>query len=226
MAADAKTNFLIKGFKDGLLISIKDNDWRSFKYDLLAHIDEQSTFFRGAKVALQVGSEPLSVSEISQLRGQLHDREVILWALISDDEHTKSTAKNLGLETSLPSKQVEQKVEPFDTEILGEDAIFLRKTLRSGYRVMNRGHVIILGDVNPGAEIIAGGSVIIWGRLRGVVHAGAEGDEQAVICALDLAPTQLRIAAIVSITPSRKGKPQPEIVSIQNGQLVAESWKV
>jgi septum site-determining protein MinC len=82
----------------------------------------------------------------------------------------------------------------------------------------------VIGDVNPGAEIVAGGDIVIWGHLRGVVHAGAEGDENAVVCALDLSPTQLRIAGEIAITPQRKGKALPEMVKIQNGQVVAEPW--
>jgi septum site-determining protein MinC len=72
--------------------------------------------------------------------------------------------------------------------------------------------------------VIATGNVVVWGRLRGVVHAGAEGDEQAVICALDLAPLQLRIAGQIAITPQRKGKLQPEMAHIKDGQVVAEVW--
>jgi septum site-determining protein MinC len=84
--------------------------------------------------------------------------------------------------------------------------------------------VVVVGDVNPGAEIIAGGSVVVWGRLRGVVHAGAGGNEQAVVCALDLQPTQLRIAAHIAVPPKRKGKPQPELARIRDGQVEAEAW--
>jgi septum site-determining protein MinC len=83
-----------------------------------------------------------------------------------------------------------------------------------------------MGDVNPGAEIIAGGDVIVWGRLRGLVHAGALGDETAVICALSLNPTQLRISDQIAISPNgSKHKPEPEKVSIRDGQIVAESWQ-
>jgi septum site-determining protein MinC len=78
--------------------------------------------------------------------------------------------------------------------------------------------------VNPGAEIVAGGSVVVWGRLRGVVHAGANGNESATVCALDMNPTQLRIASFISVTPLRKGKPQPEIARVKDGQVVAEPW--
>jgi septum site-determining protein MinC len=82
-----------------------------------------------------------------------------------------------------------------------------------------------MGDVNPGAEIVAEGNVIIWGRLRGMVHAGAKGNAKAVICALDLSPTQLRIAEEVSAPLVPQDHPRPEIVRInKDGQLQAELW--
>jgi septum site-determining protein MinC len=78
--------------------------------------------------------------------------------------------------------------------------------------------------VNAGAEIVAGGSVIVWGRLRGVVHAGAQGNEKAVVCAMELAPTQLRIAGEIAVSPKKQGKSQPEVACLKDGQLVAEPW--
>jgi septum site-determining protein MinC len=84
-----------------------------------------------------------------------------------------------------------------------------------------------LGDVNPGAEIVAEGNVIIWGRLRGMVHAGSKGNKSAVICALDLSPTQLRIADEVSAALKPQENPKPEIVRINSeGKLQAEFWSV
>jgi septum site-determining protein MinC len=82
----------------------------------------------------------------------------------------------------------------------------VERTLRSGFSVRHAGHVVVIGDVNAGAQVIAGGSVLVWGRMRGMVHAGADGNEKAVVCALDLSPTQLRIAGLIATTPQRKGK--------------------
>jgi septum site-determining protein MinC len=84
--------------------------------------------------------------------------------------------------------------------------------------------VVVIGDVNSGAEIVAGGSVIVWGRLRGVVHAGCHGDETAVVCALELAPMQLRIAGEIAISPKKQPRSQPEVARIQDGHLAAEPW--
>jgi septum site-determining protein MinC len=105
------------------------------------------------------------------------------------------------------------------------EAVFLQRTLRSGQSVRHPGHVVVLGDVNPGAEIVAGGHVLVWGRLRGVVHAGAAGDASATVAALDLAPTQLRIAGQIAVSPQRRGAVRPEVALIRDGQLVAEPWE-
>jgi hypothetical protein len=109
----------------------------------------------------------------------------------------------------------ERVVRPLDTNLSGESAVLVQRTLRSGFRLAHQGHVVVIGDVNPGAEIVAGGSIVVWGRLRGVVHAGANGNEDATICALDMNPTQLRIASFFSVTPQRKGKSQPEIARVK-----------
>jgi septum site-determining protein MinC len=109
--------------------------------------------------------------------------------------------------------------------------ILVHRTLRSGQRsgqvIQHPGHVVIIGDVNPGAEIIAGGDVIVWGKLRGIVHAGATGDDGAVVCALSLTPLQLRIGNHIARAPEgREGLSEwPEMASVQNGEIVAESWE-
>ena len=106
-------------------------------------------------------------------------------------------------------------------------ALFLRRTLRSGQSLQHDGPVCIIGDVNPGAEIIAGGDVIVWGSLRGVVHAGAGGDETAVVCALQLAPTLLRIGDIRARSPGYRpagGVVIPEIAQAVAGRIVVEPW--
>jgi septum site-determining protein MinC len=104
--------------------------------------------------------------------------------------------------------------------------LILRETIRSGRSVYHEGHIVVIGDVNPGAEIIAGGDVVVWGKLRGLVHAGAMGDTSAVICALELIPTQLRIADQIAISPhDQRRQATPEKVSMHNGRIVAEAWQ-
>ncbi len=220
----------IKGIKDGLLITLGEGEWTELEAALLAHVEEKAAFFQGARVAVDVGNHILHAAELGGLRDRLSSKGISLWAVLSNSPVTEQTAQVLGLATRISAPRPERTIRPLDTNLGGESAIFVRRTLRSGFKVSHRGHVVVLGDVNPGAEVIADGNVIVWGRLRGVVHAGAGGDEKAVVCALDMTPTQLRIAGLMAAPAPTKqsvfgrGKPEPEMAHIQNGQLVVESW--
>ena len=85
----------------------------------------------------------------------------------------------------------------FDKEIESSDTKFYRGSVRSGQRIEYEGSIVILGDVNDGAEIIAGDNVIVVGVLRGLAHAGAKGNKDAIIAAGKLDIVQVRIANIV-----------------------------
>jgi septum site-determining protein MinC len=82
------------------------------------------------------------------------------------------------------------------------EPLYLQTTLRSGTEVRHSGTIVIVGDINPGSSIIADGDILVWGRLRGVAHAGASGNQRCVILALQMEPTQLRIADIVARGPT------------------------
>jgi septum site-determining protein MinC len=221
------TPLAIKGIGDKLVVSVPEGEWASVLPDLMLALDERGDFFRGAKIALQLEDRELGATELADLRQELAEREISLWALFTTSESTQAAAANLGLEIeAAPARDRSEDDEiPFETDLLGDEAVLIERTLRSGQRLRHSGHVIVLGDVNPGAEIIAGGHILVWGRLRGTVHAGASGNEDATVCALDLMPTQLRIAGHIAVSPQRRSRPRPEAVSVRQGQLVAEPWE-
>ena len=217
----------IKGIKEGLLVTLGAGKWSELETQLLNNINEKQNFFQGARIALDVDNHELKAADIGALRDKLSEYGVVLWAVLSTSPITKETSKTFGLVTTINNPRTEMANEAalrFDTALAGENAVMVHKTMRSGFRVSHQGHVVVIGDVNPGAEIIASGSVVVWGWLRGVVHAGAEGNEKAVVCALRLEPTQLRIANLIAVTPKHKGKILPEIAYINNGQVIAEQW--
>jgi len=216
----------VKGIQDGLLITLPAGEWSIVTKQLLETVAAQDDFFRGARLTIQMEDRTLGAAELGSLRSALAEHEVTLWAILSTAEATQSAAADLGLSRDLETRHSEDDDIPVDTQLPGEEAVLLQRTLRSGHSVRHPGHVVVIGDVNPGAEIIAGGHVVVWGRLRGVVHAGAAGDESAMVCALDLAPTQLRIAGHITVSPSRRGKPKPERAFIRDDQLIAEPWQV
>ena len=222
-----ETNSLIqiKGLRDGLLVSLDDAPWETQLAALISQVDAQPSFFRGARLALDVASQILRVDDLVDLRDQLSERGIFLWAVISESPTTEQTSQLLGLATRI-SKPRPEEARTYAVDDLGEEtALFLERTLRSGTRIEFAGHVVVLGDVNPGAEIVAEGNVIIWGRLRGMVHAGSKGNREAVICALDFSPMQLRIADEASAAMAPQAPSKPQIARISgSGHLQAENW--
>ena len=214
----------IKGLRDGLLVSLDDAPWNEQLAALISQIDAQPSFFQGARLALDVASQILRVNDLVSLRDQLSERGIFLWAVISESPTTEQASQLLGLATRI-SKPRPEESRKFAVDDLGEEtALFLNRTLRSGTRIEFAGHVVVMGDVNPGAEIVAEGNVVVWGRLRGMVHAGAKGNRDAVICALDFSPTQLRIAEEASLVSQPRAQ-KPQVVRINSsGGLQAEDW--
>lgn len=100
-------------------------------------------------------------------------------------------------------------------------------TIRGGQSLHNVGNIVVVGDVNPGSELVASGDILVFGALRGVAHAGAQGDTGARVYALTLAATQLRIATYIAAdatahTPSTRIT--PEVACVNNGRITIASY--
>lgn len=106
-----------------------------------------------------------------------------------------------------------------------KQTVLIQRTLRSGQSIFYPGNVVVLGDVNPGAQVTATGDVIIVGALRGTVHAGAGGDEAAVVVAFRLEPTQLRIAHHVLRPPAGMVPAgHPEVARVRDGVISIKAF--
>lgn len=238
--ASAGPQVSVKGIREGLLITLGDAPYADLMSQLARELADKREFLQGSKIVLQVGERSLRRGQLAEIKALFEEHELTLWTVLTDRDETRAAARELGLATRLPgsrtdlegnalpqvgSEAAEGAVIP--TPVDGTTGgILLKETLRSGRSIYHEGSVTVIGDVNPGAEIIAAGDVIVWGRLRGLVHAGALGDESAVICALDLSPTQLRIGNQIAVPPDeRRTKPVPEQAFIRSGQIVAESWQ-
>jgi septum site-determining protein MinC len=114
-----------------------------------------------------------------------------------------------------------------DDIISQEQTILVQRTLRSGQRIFYPGNVVVLGDVNPGGEVIAGGNIIVMGTFRGIAHAGALGRIDAIVAALRLEPSQLRIAGYITRAPEGDYSTpyQPEIARVQDGIVIIEQYQ-
>lgn len=214
------SHFLIKGLKEGILITFTDPDLEHSLLALEAHIKTQSAFFNGAKVLLEFGGLELDVKKLSAVRKDLADAGITLTTVISENDKTKRSGELLGLEVN-PDPEAKK---PIGRAVRSDAPLWHSKTVRSGTKIEHAGNIIIIGDINPGAEVIATGSIIVWGKVKGFIHAGKNGDTAAFISALDLRPTQLRIAGLAATTPADDDKIEPETVKIVDGQLLAVSW--
>lgn len=147
---------------------------------------------------LDGADRPLTLPELQAIQAQLAAAQLELRAVESLEPLSLVPAAALGLATAL--------LEPAQAAAASEPAqraglSIHRGTLRAGDHLQVEGALLVLGDVNPGARVSAAGDVRIWGRLRGVAHAGCRGDGRARIVALQLRPLQLRIAEAVARGP-------------------------
>lgn len=108
------------------------------------------------------------------------------------------------------------------TEPAAPGTLYHVGTLRGGQALQHVGNIVVVGDVNPGAELVASGDIVVFGALRGVAHAGAQGDAAARVHAIELAPTQLRIATFIAADAGdRERTPiHPETACVQNDRIV------
>jgi septum site-determining protein MinC len=215
----------IKGTSEGLVITLGEGSLGAVLDEMDTRLGAKASFFVGGRVALRVSDRSLSSEQLQKIGSQLEAHGVTLWAVESEHPATCAAAEGLGLETSLHATARSSEPEP--EQIPREDltGLLIRRTLRSGQAIRHAGHVTLIGDLNPGAEIVAGGDIVVWGKLRGIAHAGAMGDEGAIICALELAPSQIRISSHVARPPERSRSPKtPEFASVQGDRIIVERW--
>ncbi len=215
----------IKGIRDGLLVSLPEGEWEQQSNALLTQIDDQQAFFRGARLALDVGAQVIRVNEMVDLRDRLSERNVSLWAVISESPMTETTAQLLGLATRVSKPRPEELPSLDALNIPEGTALYVQKTVRSGTRIEYPGPVVVLGDVNPGAEIVAEGSVLVWGHIRGAVHAGSAGNKEAIVCGLELAPMRLEIADLVLESSADEAVAGPSSAVVREEGIVIEPWQ-
>lgn len=223
----------IKGTRNGLLLTLEpETPFSDLLTALSERLAEAPGFFRGASLALDTTRRSLQRGERTQLEALLSYYQMSVAAqepptiTLPAPGVQENGQKALDDLEELSAAQVDQQTQNGQSVLREtDDTLFLRRTVRSGQAIHHASNVVVLGDVNPGAEIVAGGDIVVWGVLRGMVHAGYPDNEQSVVCSLFLAPVQLRIAHLLSRPPEGyEAQPRPEVAAIRNGQIVVEAW--
>lgn len=212
----------IKGGKDSLRVQIDDTaEWVAVIEALRDQLTRSSGFFSGARLVVEVGDRQMDDHQMAEILALMEQHGVRPESLAAATRESRAAARAAGITgRPMPEGALPQQTAAPD----GESTLVCR-TLHSGQVVRHQGHITLIGDINPGAQIIAGGSVVVWGRLRGLVHAGALGDTSVLVCALDLRPTQLRIANLIARAPDGERVNHPEIARIENETIVVEAWE-
>jgi septum site-determining protein MinC len=238
----------VKGWRNGLLLILPfDGTWDSVLQQVHAKLDEAKarSFWRGAQTTIDCGMRVVPRAELSALVDFVKRAfGLVPVAVVATDEATRVAGQLLGLapyaelplikkparERDVEAEREAEKEAP-EKETPGErsafypnNALYVPNTIRSGQRLVHDGHLIICGDVNAGAEVMAGGDIVVMGTLRGLAHAGCYGDESARIVAGNLRPPQLRIASKIARSPEEGARPQsgpriPEVARIEGEEI-------
>lgn len=220
----------IKGFGTDInFILSSDAAFSDIERDLIRKLEKSRHYLAGNDIVLDARQRDLSEEECQKLDMILNTVFDLKIAYIrSESDETKEIARNVGWKTEeeiQKMKEAEKLEEEDESEDDDSRIEIVKSTIRSGQREYYPGSVVIIGDINPGGEVEAGGDIIIFGKLRGIAHAGINGNTQATITAIELNPLQLRIAGIFARSPDSglESGEGPEVAKIRDGDIVIES---
>ncbi len=205
----------IKGTRRGVTVMVRAEGPAEAMEELRRRLEEAAAFLRGNEVVLDVDLAEAEPEGIRLLWGVLEQYGLKPVLLVSDNPAVRRAAYALGIRV--------QKAEAEKPEY----ALVKHGPIRAGQTVNHSGAVLIIGDVNPGAEVIAGGDIVVWGRLKGTAYAGAPDDPTRRIYALAMEPTLLRIGPYLGRPPEEdEASPhRPEVAMVQDERIVVEPWR-
>lgn len=193
--------------KDEILIKLSDEAEQSdIIYSLRKKLPELKKLYKDEKTPIKVTGKVLKNKEIDEIQNLIKNK--------IDVDIEFDMPKSLGLHSIKKT---------FEKEIAVSETKFHRGSLRSGQKMETEGSLVILGDVNSGAEVMASDNIIVLGALRGLAHAGAKGNKQAIIAAGLVDTVQIRIANIVrEIDRDEEPMHKQAYVSVIDNQIVIE----
>ncbi|WP_123041291.1 septum site-determining protein MinC [Cohnella candidum] len=199
-----KSLITIKGVKEGLVFLLDDQSpFEQLLEELEAKLDKHEQQFTGpiVHVFLKLGSRQLGEEDKEKLRSALKRQGNLLVQSIESDP-------------------VPPDPDEADRPVLHT----MTGIVRSGQTVEYEGHLLLMGDVNPGGTLRCTGDIYVLGALRGTAHAGSEGNENAIIAASLMKPTQLRIADVISRPPDEwtSSEPWMEYAFLRDGAMAID----
>ncbi len=226
---DMNNSVIIKSNKQGITVILDDKiSFDELKSLVKEKFSQSSSFFGNADMALAFEGRDLSNDEQQQLLDVIDESTNMRIICVLDN---KNNAGNINTDALISDSFLVNG---------NADGLFYKGTLRSGQVLESETSVIILGDVNPGGRVVAKGNVIVLGSLKGNVYAGASGNENSFVVALDMNPMQIKIADIIARSSdtsvavriknaraARKNKSdkgvEPKIAFVEDGNIYIEN---
>ena len=200
----------IKGTKEGINATIDMERFSDFDEMLEVLIDKLTAgkgFYKGASLKIAANLKNVNENDILRLKDVLFEKIQIKECFFEE------------------VKREEQKESKIFSGVYEGKTKFIKKTIRGGQLVRYHGNIVIIGDINNGAEVYVGGNIIVLGTIKGQVHAGVGGNKKAIISAFSLQPEILQIAEIVTIAPEDGIKPSyPELAKIKDDIIGVEPY--
>lgn len=221
--SEKKELVALKLYKNGMVVYVNDNaSYKEVEKAVTEKFEQSKNFFKGVKKIGFKGT-PLTSEEYAKLADKVSDileDSVEVW----ENPETPEKTTEEKVKEAINAKDMLSRA--MSVEIEDEHTKFYKKTLRSGQLLESEGNVVIIGDVNPGAEIEAEGNIFVMGSVKGMVHAGKSGNRDAVVVALNLSPTQLRIADLITRPPEGEQKDylSPELAYIKDDTIFIEEF--
>ncbi len=221
----------IKGKSGGVLeiTALPTSSYNDIKLAIDDKLNKHKGFFSGSDAKVVFRGKDLTAAQKTELKNLLHSQYGIAHVVFGEAQHEPQEDIRQEAPVEVKTKP-EPEDEPGRVTLVSKDyfdakSVFISHTLRSGQRVECAGDIVVLGDVNDGAEVIAGGSIAVMGTLRGLAHAGATGRADVVVAANMLAPKQLRISGKVAVFPPDAGGEGPKIAEYKQGSIVLRALK-
>lgn len=195
----------LKGIKDGIMIIVSEADYAEIIKQSREKVQEVIDFF--ASGTGRIVFKGYSITGLNRVMLEQEIMKIVPEAVTIEYEE-------------------DEQLAAYGTSELGDKSKFYHGTLRSGQCIKSLGNLVIVGDVNPGAELIAAGNIVVMGVLRGIVHAGCNGDKNAIVSACRMAPTQIRIADIITRPPDEEIGTEwlPEIAYVHEGNIYIDGY--
>lgn len=232
-----------KGTRHGLLISFnEEGNFEDVIAEFKEKVDGNASFFKNAPISLDLGWRELTAEDFEGFYNFINENGLNLQGIISSSAYTRNIAEGYGIKVIIGrlglaqhEGRIRKQKEKFKTTAEERDhgvddkqrSILIKKTLRSGQKIKYSGNVVIIGDVNPGAEVEAGGDIVVWGVIRGIVHAGVPNKEDASIIGMHIMPTQMKIGNCFGIISYEKKMDENSIkvAQLKGAEIIVSNYK-